>query len=225
MSKRRKEVSVWIRLCIIVLGAGFTATSTVASGIDRLCSGSVELADGQWAGYAVDAPFMKEKLDYRYAIVGTEADHFWLEYEAGMPMGNGSMIMKVLVPGWPYAVDDIKRAMMQMPAPEGTEAMPPMEMPPSSIQKDDLAEPIRMACAEAQEGVEDTVTVPAGTFDATRITLRRLGKDIWVSAEVPFGIVKLADAQDKGTVLTAYGDDAEPAITAEPAQVPGMAQP
>ena len=59
----------------------------------------------------------------------------------------------------------------------------------------------------AQRIVQETVTVPAGTFSATRIPLRRMGKDIWLSSSVPFGIVKLADADDKGMQLIAYGDD------------------
>lgn len=210
---------------MVSLGTGFPAEPSFASDIEQLCSGAVELTEGQWANYAVDAPFMKDKLNNRYAIVGTEGDHFWMEYEAGMPMDNGAMVMKVLIPGWPYGDDAIKRAMMQLPTPEGAEPMPPMEMPASSIQKDDLAEPIRMACEEIQNGIEDTVTVPAGTFSTLRISLRQIGKDVWVSDDVPFGIVKLADAQDKGTVLTAYGDDAQPAITAEPQVIPGMEQP
>ena len=218
----RQQVGAYFYLFTVSVGVGLVAERSVASDIERLCSGSVELTDGQWASYAVDAPFMKEKLSNRYAVVGTESDHFWMEYEAGMPMGNGAMVMKILISGWPYPDDGIKRAMMQLPAPEGMEAMPPMEVPPSSIQKDDLAEPIRMACAEAPNGVDDTVTVPAGTFNAVRITLRQLGKDIWVSAEVPFGIVKLSDAQDKGIVLTAFVENAKPVITGAPRMVPGM---
>ncbi len=193
-----------------------------ASGVGELCSGSVSLSDGQWARFAVDAPFMKDRLDSRYAIVGMEAGHYWMEFEVAMPMGNGATIMKVLIPAWPYAEGAIKRAMMQLPLGEGMEAMPPMEMPPSSMQRDDPANPIRMACAELENGVDETLTVAAGTFSTTRITLRREGKDIWLSSEVPFGIVKFADADNKGMELMAFGSDAEPGITAEPQQIPGM---
>ena len=112
--------------------------------------------------------------------------------------------------------------MMQLPFGEGMEAMPPMEMPPSSIKNDDPVNPIRMACAELENGVNESVTVAAGTFSATRIPLRREGKDIWLSSEVPFGIVKFVDADNKGMELIAIGSDAEPGITAEPQQIPGM---
>ncbi len=102
--------------------------------------------------------------------------------------------------------------------------MPPMEIPPGSAQKDNLSDPIRLACEELEKGVPESVTVPAGTFSATRIPLRRLGKDIWLSTSVPFGIVKLVDADDKGMQLIAFGSDAEPAITEAPQTFPGMEQ-
>jgi hypothetical protein len=208
----------------IILGGGFFTTIAAASGIGDLCSGSISLSEGQWARFAVDAPLMRERIDSRYAIVGIEGDHYWMEYEVAAPMGNGSTIMKMLIPGWPHEEGTVKRVMMQLPIIEGMDSMPPMEMPPSSIKKDDPVNPIRMACAEAENGIQESVTVTAGTFSTTRISLRSLGKDIWLSTEVPFGIVKLADAEDKGIELTAFGSDAEPGITTAPQQIPGMDQ-
>jgi hypothetical protein len=222
MNNFSKEVSSSVLLLALSLGVGFQAAPAAASNVEALCSGAIALSDGQWAGYAVDAPLMRDKQKYRYAVVGTEAGNFWLEFEAAMPMGQGAVVMKILIPGWPYAKDAVTRVLMQLPIIEGMDAMPPMEMPPASIQKDDIADPIRMACAEAQQGVEDTVTVPAGTFSALRIPLRQVGKDVWLSSDVPFGIVKMTDEEGYGTELTAYGNDAKPAITAAPHKVPGM---
>ena len=206
----------------IMFGGGFFTTIAAASGIGDLCSGSISLSEGQWARFAVDAPLMRERIDSRYAIVGMEGDHYWMEYEVAAPMGNGSTIMKILIPGWPHEEGTVKRVMMQLPIIEGMDSMPPMEMPPSSIKRDDPVNPIRMACAEAENGIQEPLTVTAGTFSTTRISLRSLGKDIWLSTEVPFGIVKLADAEDKGIELTAFGSDAEPGITTAPQQIPGM---
>ncbi len=222
MSPFRIQSSTCKIALMILLGAGFLPTFAAASGAGELCSGSVSLSDGQWARFAVDAPFLKDRLESRYAIVDTEGSDFWMEFEVAMPMGNGAVIMKILIPSWPYAEGAVKRAMMQLPTVEGMEGMPPMEMPPSSIKKDDPANPIRMACAQLENGVDESLTVAAGTFNTTRIPLRREGKDIWLSSEVPFGIVKFADADDKGMELTAFGSDAEPGITAEPQQIPGM---
>ena len=57
---------------MIMLGTGFFPTFAAAAGIGELCSGSISLTDGQWARFAVDAPLIKDRLDSRYAIVGTE---------------------------------------------------------------------------------------------------------------------------------------------------------
>lgn len=213
-----------VLVLVSILGMTCLDALTAASDVSGLCSGSASLSNGQWARYAADAPFMKEKVESRYAIVGTEAAHYWMEFEAAMPMGNGAMIFKFLISGWPFPEGSIKRAIMQMPRIPGTDSIPPMEMPPSGVQKDNLSEPIRMACEEMEKGVQESVTVPAGTFSATRIPLRRLGKDIWLSSSVPFGIVKLVDADDKGMELIAFGSDAKPAITEMPQKLPGMEQ-
>jgi hypothetical protein len=222
MNKLQVEVNVRVLLLALSIGVAFHARPATASDIDGLCSGAVGLSNGQWASYAADAAFMRNKVEYRYAIVGMEAGNYWLEYEAAVPTGQGSIVMKILIPKWPHAKDEVTRAMMQLPIVQGMDAIPPMEMPPSSIQKDDPADPIRMACAEAEKGVDESVTVPAGTFSARRIPVRQMHKDVWLSSEVPFGIVKTADEEGYGLELTAFGDDAKPAITAVPNKVPGM---
>ena len=222
MSPFRIRINTCKIALMMMLGTGFLPTFAAAASIGDLCSGSISLTDGQWARFAVDAPLIKDRLDSRYAIVGTEGSDYWMEFEMATPMGNGSTIMKVLIPSWPYAEGAVKRVMMQLPMVEGMDGMPPMEMPPSSMRNNDVAEPIRMACSELEKGVEESLTVTAGTFNTTRIPLRSLGKDIWLSSDVPFGLVKMADTDDKGMELMAFGSDAEPGITAEPQQIPGM---
>ena len=222
MSPFRIRINTCKIALIIMLGIGFLPTFVAASGIGELCSGSISLSNGQWARFAVDAPFIKDRLDSRYAIVGTEGSDYWMEFEIATPMGNGSTIMKVLIPSWPYAEGIVKRVLMQLPMVEGMDGMPPMEMPASSMRNNDVAEPIRMACAELETGVEESLTVTAGTFNTTRIPLRSLGKDIWLSSDVPFGLVKMADTDDKGMELMAFGSDAEPGITAKPQKIPGL---
>ena len=224
MNNDALSVKNTVLVLISSLALACLAAPAVASDIGQLCTGSVGLTSGQWARYATDVPLMKERMKSRYAIVGMEAGHYWLECEAAMPMGNGSMIIKLLISKWPYPEGSVKRALMQMPRIEGMDSMPPMEMPPSSARQDNLSEPIRMACEQIENGVQDSVTVAAGTFSALRIPLRRQGKDIWLSSSVPFGIIKLADADNKGMELIAYGSDAEPAITQEPQSFPGTDQ-
>lgn len=209
---------VGLHLLILLTGLWFVnfAIPASASDIEELCRGSAGLTIGQWARFAVDAPLLKSRVENRYAIVGSEGDHYWLEFEAAMPMGAGATVMKILIPGWPYQEGAVTRALMQLPQMAGMDAMPPMEMSPGSMQMDSLSGPIRMACEDIATGVQETVTVEAGTFSAIRISLRQLGKDIWLSSSVPFGIVQLVDEHGDGVELIAYGSDAEPAITELP---------
>ncbi len=200
---------------ILLTGLGFAcfANPAFAVDIEGLCSGSIDLTEGHWARFAVDAPLMKQRIENRYAIVSLEDQHYWMEFEAGLPMGMGATVMKVLIPGWPYQEEAVKRVLMKMPRMEGMDDMPPMEMPAGSFHMDSLSGPILMACEEIETGVQESVTVEAGTFDAIRISLKQLGKDIWLSPSVPFGILQLVDDQGDGVELIAYGSDAELGIT------------
>ncbi len=143
-------------------------------------------------------------------------------------MGNGVTIIKILIPGWPYTTGEVKRALMQLPWIEGMDAMPPLELPPANVQGGNVSDLLRMACEELEKGVVETVqvsvTVSAGTYSALRIPVRQLGKDVWISSEVPFGIVKMADKDGFGQVLTAFGDNAIPVITETPQVFPGVAE-
>jgi len=46
-------------------------------------------------------------------------------------------------------------------------------------------------------------------------------KDIWVSQDVPFGVVKIAERNGKGLELMEYGSNAESAIKEIPQKLPG----
>jgi hypothetical protein len=216
MNNTLKRARVLHLIVLTSLGFACFAIPAVAVDIEELCRGSAGLTNGQWARFSVDAPLMKQRVENRYAIVGSEAGHYWMEFEAGLPMGMGATVIKVLIPGWPYPEGAVKRVLMQMPHMEGMDAIPPMEMPLGGFQMDSLSDPIRMACEEIETGAEETVTVEAGEFDAIRISLKQLGKDIWLSPGVPFGIIQLVDDQGDGVELIAYGNDAEPAITEMP---------
>jgi len=218
VNKTRKIVRTPVLILICSLTLVIFSPTIIAAGIGSLCDGTEGLTTGQWASYSTDAGFMgmKTKVKGRYAIVATEDNHYWMEIESAMPVGDSGMIIKILIPGWPYTNETVKRSLMQMPRMEGMDAMPPMEMSPGSSQMDSLSGPIRMACEEIETGVLESVTVEAGTFNATRISLKQLGKDIWLSTTVPFGIVQLVDEQGDGVELIAYGSDAEPAITEMP---------
>ena len=85
-------------------------------------------------------------------------------------------------------------------------------------QRDNLSTPTFQACNESETVGVETITVPAGTFETVRVKTRLGGgeTDIWISAAVPFGVVKFADTNGDGLKLMAYGMDAKSSVTGTP---------
>lgn len=195
------------------------AVPVAGSDISEICAGLADPAPGQWAKYRSDG-FGNQHFEARYAIVGKESvdgtDHYWFEYEMPMPVGDMSIILKLLMPGFPYSSEDVSRAIVKMPG------MPAMESPAmaASMQSqggDNLSEPLKRACGAVESVESVSVTVLGGTFDAIKVTPGgSFGKDIWLSSAVPFGLVKMAEPDGKGLELIAYGSDATSVITEEP---------
>ena len=210
------------RLLLATVASMLCTSAMAASDLGGLCDGTQQVTVGEWAKFATDVPFLADKLEARYAIVGTEAfdgkDHYWLEVD--IPTGAGSMIMQLLVPGYPYDPSTVRKTVAKM-SPD----LPAMEYPQAlgaSMQANDtLSDPIRGACEAAESATKESISVAGGTFDAFRIPLPRLGKVIWVTPDVPFGVVKMTDADGKGLELLAYGADAESSITETPQRMPG----
>ena len=195
-----------------------------ATGLESgaLCDGRGQVTVGQWARYQTDVPLVQQRMEFRYAIVGTEAvngmDYYWLEVD--FPSPAGSMIFQLLIPAYPYEDNAIRKLVVKM-----NPALPAMEYPLSMAAsftgKDNFSDPLRMACKEAAIGVPESVSVPAGTFNTQRIPLAGQAKDIWISPEVPFGVVKIAEQNGKGLKLMEYGSNAESAIDETPQKIPG----
>ena len=212
-----------IRFLVLATVLSALAASTVAaSGLGPLCEENRQLTVGEWAKYAIDAPFLQDRMEARYAVVGAEAvegtEHYWLELQ--VPTAGGDMILQFLVPGYPFDESNVAKAIAKM-NPELPAMEYPAEFGASMRSNDNLSDPIRRACEEADSASRESITVGAGTFDAFRIRLERLAKDVWISPEVPFGVVKLADAEGKGLELVAFGTDAESSITETPQKFPG----
>jgi hypothetical protein len=208
------------RITLLMLSLLVATASAGSSSMSSVCDG-VPLTVGQWARFEFDG-FGSVTMTARYAIVGTEpvdgVEHYWLEFEVPMPTGNTSMIFKLLIPGWPYESESVRGAVMKM-----STDLPAMEAPPEmamNMGKDNLSDPLVLACAE-DEATPDSVTVPAGTFTATRNSPRSYGRDVWLSSEVPFGLVKTAEPDGKGLRLLEFGTGAESAITETPQRMPG----
>ena len=213
---------VTTRLVLATVAAMLCMPPVAAADLGGLCDGTRQLTLGEWAKFATDVPFLEDKMEARYAIVGTEAfdgkDHYWLE--VSIPTAGGDMILQLLVPGYPYDPSSVLKTVAKV-----NPDLPAMEFPQAlgaSMQANDtLSDPIRGACEAAESATKESISVAGRTFDAFRIPLKRLGKVIWVTPDVPFGVVKMTDADGKGLELLAYGADAESSITETPQKMPG----
>lgn len=208
------------RLAAAALVSLLCATPLTAQDVEGICAGLEGLALGEWAEYRMDAPF-GVTMEVRYAIVGEETvegeGQYWLELNAALPAG--SMILQFLVPDYPFQAESVRRVVMKMGPGQAMEF--PEEMAGSMLQQgQSLSEPTIRACNESETIGWETVTVPAGTFRALRVRARLDAgdKDLWLSDDVPFGMIKMTepDDPDHGLMLLDHGTDAESSITETP---------
>lgn len=175
-------------------------------------------------------------------------DALWYESTSETP--RGKMISEVLVPGYPFAPDAVMEAVMKrgdQPAMKMSGSM----MASMRGQGGQGGQGGQAGSAPAGQGGmarggrgggmgrggamsnwteqcrsltvvgQESVKVPAGTFTATHLRNSADSTDVWVSREVPFGMVK--SQTPRGTMtLTAMGKDAKKSITETPQDMPGM---
>jgi len=199
-------------------------------------------AMGSWAEYQTtrDGQSMKTRV----AIVGQEKrdgkDAVW--FESTMETPRGRMISEMLVPSYPFepgsAIETVvKRGdqpAMKMPAGmmgmmRGGQGQPQPSAPGQGAPGRGMGRGMgRSAAANWMQQCrsltvvgQESVTVPAGTFKATHLRNASDSTDVWVSREVPFGMVK---SQTAGMTaeLSAMGKDAKKSITETPKDMPGM---
>ncbi len=176
---------------------------------------------GNWAEYRMTGQG-EEPVTMRASIVGQEGDYFW--FETAITGADGEkMISKMLISGDPNQEDGLKRMIVK------SGDQPAMEMPIQATKGPDMpgmAEPeVEMMeepdVSSSDLGV-DSVTVPAGTFEAEHWQFKSGDKtsDVWVKAGVgPYGLVK-SSGEGMTMELLAYGDGAESVITEEPQSFP-----
>jgi hypothetical protein len=158
--------------------------------------------------------YKSDRGTMRLALVGTETrgTTTYIRMEMGMTSQDGPMVMQMLVPGYPYEMSGIAEMVMQRghePAMRMPQQM--LSMMASRMPKDMLSE----ACRDshmARVG-EESITVPAGTFRTIHFHDADKNSDVWISTEVPFGLVQTKGTQGGDIVLTGRGTDAKSSIT------------
>ncbi len=206
---------------LMLLAAG----PAVAQDLAEACTALKHVEVGQWARYDISAPQMGEQGSgtMRFAIVGTEqaggSDYYW--HEMKMDGEMGSMIMQLLVPAFPYDQGDIQSAVMKM----GDQ--PAMKMPEQMMsmwQGRGESPAVRAAkgCDSAEMVGWEEVTVPAGTFRTMHLKSTEEGApgDVWVSLDIPYGLVKFEGSGGEAVMLLEHGRGATSSITETPQEMP-----
>ncbi len=166
---------------------------------------------GHWALYQVQDPEIGT-MDMRMAIVGREEvdgePRYWVEMKMSTPQGE--MIMQVLVPRYPYDAADISQMIMKGPG------QPAMRMPEQMLgmmreQAGGPGQEMTRVCDGAEMVGKEGVTVQAGSFDTEHYRFPDESTNVWVSREIPFGVVRM-DSPDTGMELKDHGTDAESSI-------------
>jgi hypothetical protein len=184
-------------------------------------------ASGGWSQYQTAQGTLK------MAYLGHETAGDRIEMQMSGERGN--MIMQVVVDGFPYDSKDIHEAVIKFgdqPAMKAPQMMLERMGSNSAMTKD--------MCADLTKVGEETVTVPAGTFKTTHYHFKSDRNvngmqissegDVWVSAGVPFGMVKeqgktsgMRGDRETSMVLVATGTGAKSSITETPREMgPGM---
>jgi hypothetical protein len=175
-------------------------------------------AVGRWAEY--QATLNGKPTTMRYAVVGEEARDGapmkWLEMR--MAGGKDTSVYQMLTPGNPSEMDRIQEVVFK------TGDKPAMKMSGAMISMIRGQMGKNSALANLCEGVslvgEESVTVPAGTFKATRFHNDKHDSDAWMVKDQPFYLVKSV-GKNHEIALAKSGDGATSSITEEPQDMMG----
>ncbi len=208
---------------IAMLGLLVLAPSNLsAQDMAAICSRLTDVEVGEWATYDVDAGIQQGTMRFALLPVGAAGgDGQW--FEITMNVAGEDMVIQLLVSSWPFGSDDIEGVVMKRAG------QPAMRIPGSmlSMMQGQLNNPIA-DLSENCTGSEllgiESVDVPAGTFEThhLRPVDQELGPgEVWVSTEVPFGLVK-GEGPDGSLILVDSGSGATSTITETPKDIPGI---
>lgn len=208
---------------LLALAAALVVAPAASAQDDPCASRGARLpAAGAWASYATDSG------DFKLLYLGHETAGDRLEMTASRTMRNGeagTMVMQMVVPAYPYEMNQVSEMVMQMGG------RPPMKMSGEMLNMMRSRMPPTQqtlgpdACRRMTQVGRESVTVPAGTFQTTHYRDTQSGTDVWVDPAVPFGMVKVVST-GRTVVLKEKGTAGTTAITGTPMEMgPGMMGP
>lgn len=200
-----------------LLGAGIAAAPAPLAA-QAACGGLVKApAVGGWSEYMVRVPGSAD-LRTRFAIVGTESrgDARFLWFETRVSGSAGVMISQVLVPGYPYEASTVQGVVLKN-ANRPAMALGPNLLVRARERSPRLLAAIATGCRTAQLVGDEQITVGAVKFRARHYRSAQSGTDLWLSADHPFGLLRMTNSQDRSSMeLLASGKDAKSSITETP---------
>lgn len=201
---------------LAVLGALAMAPAALAA--QAICGGRISTpAAGNYAEYQVTQGEGAGQ-QVRFAIVGAQdqsaARNVWFETVITSP-GQPTLVNQLLVPGFPYEASAIAAGTIQI-----TDSAKTFSRRLSAGELARLRGGLTGLPAAIVEGCKSGTLVGTETIQAAGRSIRvqhyrnaLRGSDIWVSSEVPFGIVKLTDGTDHTSMeLTATGTGAKSSL-------------
>lgn len=213
---------MWRKSTIALLVAAAVAAPVAAQGPCGV-DGPHLPAVGGWSQYQTTRGTLK------LAYLGHEAAGDRIEMQ--MTSQRGNMIMQVVTDGYPWGQGGIHEAVMKL----GDQ--PAMKVPDMMLQRMGAGSGFtKEMCQGLTKVGEESVTVPAGTYKTThyhfksehQVNGRTMSSegDVWVSPEVPFGLVKMEGKasgmrgeEPLGMNLAATGKDAKSSITEKPQEM------
>ena len=205
--------------CLTALLVG-VAPPARAQDLAALCRQLAHPPVGAWSEFKVTGG-RGDGTSMRMAVVGREtrgdSSLLWLEIAVrGMPLGMGEarndslvIVNKMLVPGYGPGMAEPRAHVMKFGS------LPAMTMPENQRGPGGAA-PALHDCGDGKVVGWESVTVPAGTFRALHVQDADGSGDAWVVPTLPFGMVKVADADSGFLVLTGHGTGARSQITETP---------
>jgi hypothetical protein len=175
-------------------------------------------AVGRWVEY--QATFHGKPSTMRYAVVREEdrggTAMKWLEMR--MAGAKDTSVYQMLTPGNPGEMEKVQEVVFK------TGDRPAMKMSGAMIGMIRGQMGKNSALANLCEGValvgEESVTVPAGTFQAAKFHNSKYDSDAWMVRDQPFYLVKSV-GKDHEIVLASSGEGATSSITEEPQDMMG----
>ncbi len=193
-----------------------------AAGQGQECLAGLKMPDvGQWAEYR--GTMNQKPYTVRYAVIGAEEREGkpmkWLELRMLGDDASRNLVYQVLTPGNPAEMDQAQEIIFKSGDKQAMKMNGMMmKMIRGQLSKNSV---LGGVCEGVTVAGEESVTVPAGTFQSIRYHNSKYEGDTWMVPDLPFYMVKT-----KGKHLeldrTASGDGAKSSITETPQEMPGL---